>query len=219
MTDQPPAPYAEPWPPEPPGPEGPNRRRIVITTVAVVVALALVAGAALVTYLNGSAGGVVDPTREEPPATLADVEVYQDLSTEHVSGDMDYPQSPSVGGEHDQAWHECGVYDAPVREENMVHSLEHGTVWVTYQPGLFPTEIQDMVAQLPDDSVVSPYPDQDAPVVVTVWGAQLALDGPDDPRLALFVEEYGDGHTSPEPMVTCNGGVRISDDGSTDSNA
>jgi hypothetical protein len=217
VTDQPPASYSEAWPPEQPAPEAPDRRRIVVVTVAVVVALALVAGGALLTYLDRSDGGVVDPEREAPPATLADVEIYQDLSTEHVTGEVDYPQSPPVGGEHDQAWHECGVYDAPVREENMVHSLEHGTVWVTYKPGLFPNEIQEMVQQLPDDSIVSPYPDQDAPVVVTVWGAQLELEGPGDPRLALFVEEYGDGHTSPEPMVTCNGGLRISDDGSTGS--
>ena len=146
-----------------------------------------------------------------PPADLSEVEVYEGLSNEHVPGDVDYPQSPPVGGEHDQAWHECGVYDEPVREENMVHSLEHGTVWVTYRPGLSDDEIEGIVAQLPEDSIVSPYDDQDAPVVVTVWGRQLALDGPDDPRLALFVEEFGDGHTSPEPLVTCAGGVVVGD--------
>ena len=64
---------------------------------------------------------------------------------------------------------------------------------------------------------MSPYDDQDAPVVVTVWERQLALDGPDDPRLALFVEEFGDGHTSPEPLVTCAGGVIVGEDGSSGS--
>ncbi len=75
-------------------------------------------------------------------------------------------------------------------------------------------EIDEIVALLPDDAIVSPYPDQEAPVVVTVWERQLALDGPDDPRLELFVAEYGDGHTSPEPLVTCAGGIVVGEDDS-----
>ena len=48
---------------------------------------------------------------------------------------------------------------------------------------------------------MSPYDGLPGPVVVTVWGRQLALDGPDDPRLELFLREFGDGHTSPEPFA------------------
>ena len=43
--------------------------------------------------------------------------------------------------------------------------------------------------------------------MVTVWGVQLQLTGADDPRLAEFIDEFGDGHTSPEPFVTCEGGL------------
>jgi hypothetical protein len=48
----------------------------------------------------------------------------------------------------------------PVRDENTVHSLEHGAVWVTYQPDLF----QEQIAKLRDLTqrnrfvLVSPYP-------------------------------------------------------------
>ena len=38
-------------------------------------------------------------------------------------------------------------------------------------------------------------------------GAQLRLDGADDPRLELFIEAYGDGHTAPEPNTSCHGGT------------
>ena len=123
--------------------------------VAVVVALVVV-GAALFVVLRGGDDEATDPAAASPD-DLSEVEVYEGLSTEHVPGDVDYPQSPPVGGEHDEAWHECGTYDAPVREENMVHSLEHGTVWVTYRPGLSDDEIESIVAQLPPDSIVSPY--------------------------------------------------------------
>jgi Protein of unknown function (DUF3105) len=53
-----------------------------------------------------------------------------------VTGPVTYAQNPPVGGPHDLVWLNCGIYTAPVRNENAVHSLEHGAVWVTYQPSL-----------------------------------------------------------------------------------
>lgn len=65
-----------------------------------------------------------------------------------------------------------------------------------------------MTELLPANGLLSPYPDQEAAVVITVWGRQLALDGPDDPRIQLFIDAYGAGDTAPEPFASCNGGAR-----------
>ncbi|MGH3308897.1 MAG: DUF3105 domain-containing protein [Nocardioides sp.] len=179
----------------------PHRRRFLILGIAI----ALVIGLAVVLLLRGG-------DDDASASGLGDVVTYTDLDRDHVAGDVDYPQSPPVGGEHDPIWLNCGVYDRPVREENAVHSLEHGAVWITYQPGLSAEEIDNLAAKLPEKGILSPFEDQDAPVVVTVWGAQLALDGPDDPRLDLFIEQYGDGHTAPEPQAACVGGVEEFED-------
>ena len=172
-----------------------SRRRFVILGIA----LALLVGVAVVLLLRDDEG---------PPTGLGDVKKYDDLSRAHVPGNVDYPQSPPVGGAHDPIWLDCGVYDRPVREENAVHSLEHGAVWITYRPGLSADEIDSLADKLPEKGILSPFEDQDAPVVVTVWGAQLALDGPDDSRLDLFIREYGDGSEAPEPQAACVGGVK-----------
>jgi len=172
-----------------------TQRRFLILGIALVVLV----GLAVVLFLrNGD---------DSPPAGLQDVVTYDHLSRAHVAGEVKYPQSPSVGGDHDPIWLDCGVYDRPVREENAVHSLEHGAVWITYRPGLSADEIDGLAAKLPEKGILSPFDDQDAPVVVTVWGAQLALDGPNDPRLDLFIREYGDGRDAPEPTAACVGGV------------
>lgn len=66
----------------------------------------------------------------------------------------------------------------------------------------------DRLAELlPDNGILSPYPDQEAPVVITVWGRQLELTGPEDPRIALFVAAFGAGETAPEPFASCHGGA------------
>ncbi len=171
--------------------------------------LALSAGlSALVLGLALAAPGIaaLAGVAEEPP-DLSEVQVFEITEMGHSTGDLDYPQSPPVGGPHDPVWLDCGHYEEPVRDENAVHDLEHGTVWITYDPDLSSADVDWLLEQLPDNGILSPRDDLPGPVVVTVWGAQLALDGADDERLALFLTEYGDGHTAPEFGVTCHGGT------------
>ena len=45
------------------------------------------------------------------------VEIYEDLSYDHVSGPIDYDLLPPAGGPHSPMWQNCGVYDEPVITE------------------------------------------------------------------------------------------------------
>lgn len=211
-------PYPPPFGPPPGHPSAPPRRRRVLpVVVAAVVALLLVGVAVLVPVLlsrdgdeNAAAGGT---DTDVDASNLDAVQEFDDLTTRHLEPgeDHDYRQSPSVGGDHAPVWLECGVYDEPLPEVN-VHDLEHGTVWLTYRPDLVDADgVQQLADQVPDNGIMSPYPDQEAPVVITVWGRQLALVGPDDPRIALFIAEYGAGDTAPEPFASCHGGVDPAD--------
>ena len=128
--------------------------------------------------------------------------------TEHV----DYDASPPVGGAHFPYWAECGVYDAPIPDEVGTHDLEHGAFWFTYDPSaLDGDQVAALADQLPQNGIMSPYDGLESPVVVTVWERQLALTGPDDPRLALFLDEYAGGATAPEPLASCAGGLTADD--------
>lgn len=199
--------------------------------IALIVATIVVGGAVLVplavgddsdtrkpeeiTAVMGAANGVDDPDFDADSANLSAVRTFETPTPTHVSDEVDYEQSPPVGGQHDALWLECGVYDRPVREENTVHALEHGTVWITYDSGLSSEDVDALAEALPDEGILSPYDDQDAPVVVTVWNTQLALDGVDDPRLQLFIDTYGHGETAPEPMASCHGGTTEYEDAGT----
>ena len=213
---------ADPTPPpyDGPGAASPTRRRAVVALVVVGAILWLVAVAVVgPKLLNRDA---VDPNPagdEAPPAGLSDVRVLTFDTAEHLDGDIDYDDLPPAGGDHSAQWWECGTFEEPVRDENVVHSLEHGTVWVTYEPGtLGADQLAALAAELPQKQIISPYPGLSAPMVITVWGRQLDLTGPEDERLAEFVAAYGDGHTSPEPFASCAGGV-MDEDGSTSTNA
>jgi hypothetical protein len=195
--------------PAPPHPEpapvvqevGPRRLPLVLASVAA----ALVLGAALVAPLVDRL--VRGDEQEQRALDLSLVETWEITDRAHTTGDVTYPQDPPAGGAHAPIWLACGVYDEPVREENAVHDLEHGTVWITHDPGLSAADVEVLADQLPDNGIMSPREGLPSPVVVTVWGAQLRLDGADDERLGLFLEEYADGHTAPEFGVSCQGGT------------
>lgn len=139
---------------------------------------------------------------------LEGVAEYPGLSRNHVEGTVDYPQNPPVGGDHAPVWMNCGAYTEPVEPTMAVHSLEHGAVWVAYDPTLASTDVQGLTALADTNGyvLVSPVEGMDAPVVVTAWGVQLPLEGPADERLADFVTKYAQGPQTPEPGAPCTGG-------------
>lgn len=134
---------------------------------------------------------------------------YENLSRDHVTGNVDYEQTPPVGGRHQQVWLNCGIYDEPVPNENAVHSLEHGAAWITYRPDLPDSQVEHLRDLVRGEQfiVLSPYPDLPSPVVASAWGLQLRLQDADDPRLERFIREYVRGPQTPEPGASCTGGV------------
>ena len=124
----------------------------------------------------------------------------------HLESDIEYENTPPVGGNHAPSWLGCNgdVYGEPVRKENAVHSLEHGAVWVTYQSDLPEDQVKDLQGKVRGYSFISPYPEQESPIMLTAWGVQLAVDSADDPRIDQFLAKFRQGPQTPEPGATCN---------------
>jgi hypothetical protein len=128
---------------------------------------------------------------------------------QHVAGRLTWKESPPVGGAHNVAWQNCGVYNQPIHNEHAVHSLEHGAVWIAYRPDLPSDEVQRLAALAADDyMLVSPYPGLAVPVVATAWNHQIRLDGAEDPRLVAFIDEYRNNpRNTPEFGAPCFGAI------------
>ncbi|WP_253259385.1 DUF3105 domain-containing protein [Subtercola boreus] len=179
-----------------------RNRRIAIGSGIGAVALILVLVVVFVVTGSGSTPA--------PVATKADgVQTFTGLTQNHVTGTVTYPQVPPVGGNHAAVWLNCGVYDQPVPNENAVHDLEHGAVWVTYDASqVSGDQLTALRAALPKTYIVlSPYEGLPSPVVASAWGAQIQLTGVDDPRLADFITSYWQSPNAPEPGAACTGGL------------
>ncbi|MFG3196022.1 DUF3105 domain-containing protein [Streptomyces sp. NPDC048208] len=133
------------------------------------------------------------------------------LARNHVTAKVSYPMHPPVGGDHNPVWLNCDgdVYKEPVRDENAVHALEHGAVWVTYTEKARKADVDALAAKVKRTpySLMSPYADQAAPLVLSAWGHQVSVKSASDPEVDKFFAAYVQGKQTPEPGASCTGGV------------
>lgn len=191
-----------------------RRRSIIIGSVAAVVAIGVVAGLAAIVMTeddkkSGAASGApVDAEVTQGTGTSAVQGVsFWSPAAGHTKSEVDYKQVPPVGGKHNEEWQTCGVYNQPIPNKHAVHSLEHGAVWITYDPSL-PAEAVNKLKEKSKQPymLLSPMPNLGSPIALSAWGLQLKVDNVDDPRVNQFIDLYREGKQAPESGASCSGG-------------
>ena len=193
----------------------PERRRFDRKFLGVVagVGLLVIAGLAVVAITAAAMAG--SGSKSIPSGT----DVFAENDHTHVSTPVAYDHNPPAGGPHNPTPLNCGVYGEQVPNENAVHSLEHGTVWITYQPSLSASDVSSLVKLVTSNYVgteryilLSPYQGLPTSVVASAWGAQLKVQSASDPRLADFIHYYAGGAQGGEQGATCTSGVGTPDE-------
>ncbi|WP_375500881.1 DUF3105 domain-containing protein [uncultured Jatrophihabitans sp.] len=195
---------------------------LIITTVLVVAFAAVVVGVVVATNKSdsgatatkgGQAVSSSDPWRQaEAPAAakISGVTYRVEGEHTHVEGDIKYDTTPPVGGDHSQYWADCTgtVYSKAIANENAVHMLEHGAVWITYNKDkLSAAQVTTLAKNVSgiDRMAMSPYPNLKTAISLQSWGYQLFVNSPTDPRIAQFIAalKYNQ-KTTPEYGATCS---------------
>jgi hypothetical protein len=167
------------------------------------------------------------------------------LEHDHVTGPVTYSVLPPVGGPHNPVWMNAGVYTKPVPTERAVHNLEHGAVWITYNPNLSAADVKKLTAFVTKQSLIpepasavgfsgesnryidlTPWATNSlpSPIVISSWGFQLRVTSPTDPRLQQFVDtfrykqKYSPEFGAPVDGVPVQSGGRAALDGGTKPN-
>jgi len=170
--------------------------------------IALAAGCLLIVATScGNDSNTAETTAA--PAAAAPATTFTIEGAVHVDGSVVYAQTPPAGGDHNPAWQNCGAYTEPVPNETAVHSLEHGAVWITFQPSLDSAQIDTLAGYATNQThvLVSPFEGLPAPVVASAWGAQAQFESAADAGIAAFIQQYQLSAQSPEPGAPCSRGV------------
>ena len=190
--------------------QGRNWGPIALSAAVGLAALLIIGFGAYQVYQNGRSwhdrangiSGLVDYKKKDKSLSKAG---------QHAWGPLKYPQSPPVGGTHNFNWQNCmgDVYDAPIASEHAVHSMEHGAVWVTYNPDKLSKADVDKLAKKvrgKEYMLMSPYPSLDKPISLQAWGYQLKLDSASDKRIDDFIGALRK-NAGIEQGAVCSGGI------------
>ncbi|MCO7221807.1 DUF3105 domain-containing protein [Klenkia sp. PcliD-1-E] len=169
---------------------------LIAAAVAVVVFAGAVIGYAVYAVNRSNADRITAADQ------IQGVQVFDYAAgQQHVTENVSYQENPPVGGPHDPYWADCTgtVYDIDIRHENAVHSLEHGAVWITYDPDVLSQDDVDTLADVVRGNsglMLSPYAglstasDLDTPISLESWNHRLGVDSVDDPRIQQYVDFF-----------------------------
>jgi hypothetical protein len=196
---------------------------LIISAVVVVAFAAAVIGVVVATRKSdsgatvskgGQAVAASDPYRQPEAAAAAKIAgVTYRVEGQHThlpSGKIKYDATPPVGGDHSAYWADCSgtVYPKAIANENAVHMLEHGAVWITYNKDkLSAAQVKVLARNVTgvNGMAMSPYPNLKTAISLQSWGYQLFVSSPTDPRIAQFVTALKlNQKTTPEFGATCS---------------
>ena len=119
-----------------------------------------------------------------------------------------YTSNPPTSGPHYNSAGsgpiECKFYDKEVKDEGVIHNLEHGAVWITYKNN--DAQLKKDLKQITLDNskvLISYRPKNDSNIALAGWGRLLKLDSFEQTKIEQFIKLYKNGPDSPEPLAGC----------------
>lgn len=131
-------------------------------------------------------------------------EVFENQGQTHIKPGEAHPpynSNPPTSGWHWIQPADWGVYNKPLVDEQAVHNLEHGGIWISYKNIDIATEASlGKIAKANSGSVIiSPRDANDAKIVLASWTRLERLDSYDEAKILGFIK--ANKNKSPEPIA------------------
>jgi len=123
-------------------------------------------------------------------------ETYEVQGQDHIGTDEAHPQynsNPPTSGWHYELPVEWGVYEEELPDEQLVHNLEHGGIWISHKAFIPQEDIEALRAlgrEYTAKVIVTVRETNDVQVAVAAWGRLLELEYADTETIRKFIELY-----------------------------
>jgi len=107
----------------------------------------------------------------------------------------EYNSNPPTSGWHYAESANWGFNDKELPDEQLIHNLEHGGIWISYSEKLDGKSV-DLLEKFVDGYstkvILTPRVKNDSPIVVAAWNRLLKLDSFDEQKITEFIKAYKD---------------------------
>ncbi|MEZ4553599.1 MAG: DUF3105 domain-containing protein [Dehalococcoidia bacterium] len=174
-------------------------------TIGSVLAAVVIVGAIFVANRGGNSTSSSEVSTDDLMGSAVPI---ADSSTDrqHIADPLLLqipPGEPPPRGPHFASPHPTGIFKDPIPDGNAIHSLEHGIVWITYNPAKVDQDtvnkLGDLVRDYAVDVMLSPRPENDDAIDIVSWGQIMTFDRFDKDTLEKFITTNR--NRAPEPFV------------------
>ncbi len=165
--------------------------------VWVFIATIILIGAGVWFFTRSDFGQKTDESKPEPVSKAVEGTVdYPIVGREHVPEGTTvttYNSNPPSSGPHWPAPTKNGIYDSSLSDEQLVHNLEHGYIWISYKSDVGDDVKNELKKIVGDDTwkiVLEPRDKDETMIALAAWGRVLKLDTPDYNKIKAFIRTY-----------------------------
>ncbi|MFQ5795188.1 MAG: DUF3105 domain-containing protein, partial [Candidatus Bipolaricaulia bacterium] len=99
-----------------------------------------------------------------------------------------YNSNPPTSGAHWPQPAQWDVYSFPLPDEQLVHNLEHGGIWISYKDIDRETKskLEAIARKYPQGVILTPRPENDRNIALASWGRLDKFDSFDEERIERF---------------------------------
>lgn len=145
-------------------------------------------------HMGSDSSGEVLPAQVSSP--VEGTQDYEIVGRNHITqGTLGsgYNSNPPSSGPHWPAAAKNGAYENPLPDEQLIHDLEHGYVWISYKPDIsqdVKNQLKEIVEKDDWKVVLCPREKNDSQIALVSWGRVLKLDQFDAVKVKDFVRTY-----------------------------
>ncbi len=168
-----------------------RRKKMIRRSLITVIAAAVVAG---VVWLIAFA-----PSRPEPARPGESFEIQGQTHIAVGATHAVYNSNPPSSGSHYAQPATWGVHDTELPDEQVIHNLEHGGVWISYKGIDASTTAAMAKISAQPKIIMEPRANNDAPIILVSWGKVQKFQSYDEQGINAFIE--ANKNHSPEPLA------------------
>lgn len=104
-----------------------------------------------------------------------------------------YNSNPPTSGWHYAAPAAWGIYSQALPDEQLVHNLEHGGIWISYRDpndAQLVERLEALIRRFPTKLIITPRAKNDTLIAVAAWGHLLKLEQYDEGQILAFYSAY-----------------------------
>lgn len=104
-----------------------------------------------------------------------------------------YNSNPPSSGPHWSNPAKNGVYDSQIPDQQIIHSMEHGHVWISYKNDVsdeVKNKLKEIVKEDDWKVILEPREQNDSKIALVAWGRVLAMDNLDEEKVKDFIRTY-----------------------------